>query len=84
MQDLLTPYDKLSPEGVRYCYVLRPDQQKTEFPLHTTCTIPKIDKDLEANGVWNVVAGVDGKTDELQFEVHVAAKGKGSKCEKYF
>lgn len=60
---------------MRYCYVVRPDQDKTEFPMHQNCSIPKIDKELEANGNWKVVAGVEGKTAEVNFNVEVAAKG---------
>lgn len=44
--------------------------------MHHNCSIPKIDKELEANGNWKVVAGVEGKTAEINFNVEVAAKGK--------
>lgn len=71
---MFTPYEPLLPDEVRYCYVVRPDADKSEFPIHDTCQIPKIDKELEANGLWNVVAGIHGKTDELQFQVNVAAQ----------
>lgn len=43
--------------------------------MHKNCLIPKIDKELEANGNWKVVAGIEGKTTELSFNVEVAAKG---------
>lgn len=72
---MLTPLEKFSTEGVKYCYVVRPGSDKTEFPLHEQCELPKIDKELEANGIWNVVAGIEGKTEELQFEVNVATEG---------
>lgn len=71
-----SPSQDISPAGTKYCYVLRPEQQRSEFPQHDQCVIPKIDTELEANGIWNVVAGVEGKTTEVMFEVNVEAKGK--------
>ncbi|XP_037026242.1 uncharacterized protein LOC119067401 [Bradysia coprophila] len=66
--------EDISPEGTRYCYVLRPDEERAEFPQHNECLIPEIDKELDANGVWKVIAGIDGKTDEHLFEINVDVK----------
>lgn len=68
--------EDISPEGTRYCYVLRPDEERAEFPEHNQCLIPQIDKELDANGVWKVIAGIDGKTDEHLFEINVDVKSK--------
>ncbi len=72
---IYSPFEDVSPEGTRYCYVLRPNEEKAEFPQHGGCSIPEIDEELDANGVWKVIAGVDGKTDEHLFEINVDVKG---------
>lgn len=74
--EVYSPYADISPPDTRYCYVSRPDEVKSEFPHHSQCKIPEIDKDLDANGLWKVVAGIDGKTEEHVFEVYVDVKGK--------
>ncbi|KAJ6639664.1 hypothetical protein Bhyg_12411, partial [Pseudolycoriella hygida] len=71
---LFSPFDDVTPEGTRYCYVIRPSQDNSGFPQHNECTIPEIDRDLDANGRWIVVAGIDGKTEEHIFEVSVDVK----------
>lgn len=68
----------ISPEQTAYCYVLRPDQSKTVFPQHENCDFPKFNHDSEGNGIWQVVSGVKGKTQEISFEVNVQATGKQS------
>lgn len=73
--EIYSPFEDVTPEGTRYCYVLRPDGQKSEFPQHSQCMIPEIDKDLDANGVWKVIAGIDGKTEEHLFDINVDVKG---------
>lgn len=79
---LESPDEPLTPAGTRYCYVLRPESNADEFPQHDRCTIPQATAEtadgtssVQSSGLWNVVAGVDGQTDELQFTVNVAAKG---------
>lgn len=69
------PRQELALENVRYCYVVRPDQERSDFPVHQHCKVPEIDKELEANGVWSIVAGVEGQTEELQFDINVEAHG---------
>lgn len=65
----------MSPKDTTYCYVLRPNQPKTEFPYHEKCEFPEIGKEVDANGIWHVVSGVKGKTEEVTYEVNVQAKG---------
>lgn len=72
---IYSPFDDVTPEGTRYCYVLRPNAEKSEFPQHNQCVIPQIDKELDANGLWKVVAGIDGKTDEYFFEINLDVQG---------
>lgn len=72
---IYSPFEDLSPEGTRYCYVLRPNEVRSEFPQHSQCMIPEIDKDLDANGIWKVIVGIDGKTEEHSFEVNVDVRG---------
>lgn len=72
---IYSPYEDVAPEGTRYCYVLRPNEERSEFPQHSQCMIPEIDKDLDANGMWKIIAGIDGKTEEYVFEVNVDVKG---------
>lgn len=55
--------------------MLRPEQTKTDFPHHEKCDFPKFHSAIEANGVWNVVSGIKGKTQEISFEVNVEADG---------
>lgn len=79
---LTTAADLITPPGARYCYVLRPDQNADNFPEHRRCTIQTESRSsnnelgVESNGLWNVIAGVDGQTDEVLFSVNVAAEGE--------
>lgn len=75
-QVLNNPHDSLPVENVRYCYVVRPDQERSDFPMHQHCKVPEIDAELEANGIWSIVAGVNGQTEELHFDINVEARGK--------
>lgn len=64
----------MSPEGTKYCYITRPDQPKSEYPQHSMCQFPDME-DADAGGVWHVVTGIDGHTEETKFEVIVEPKG---------
>lgn len=66
----------LSPSDTKYCYVLRPTQRRSEFPHHSKCDFPQMMEEVDANGIWNVVTGIDGQTDEIVYEINVEAKGK--------
>lgn len=66
-----SPEVDITPEQTSYCYVLRPDQMKNDFPQHSTCKFPKFDNFADANGIWQIVAGLKGKTAELTFQVDV-------------
>lgn len=68
-------FEDVTPEGTRYCFVLRPNEERSEFPQHSQCMIPKIDKELDANGLWKVIAGIDGKAEEHVFEINVDVPG---------
>lgn len=68
----------IAPENTAYCYVLRPDESKTAFPQHENCEFPKFNSESEGNGIWHVVSGVKGKTQEVSFQVNVQATGKQS------
>ncbi|XP_031627128.1 uncharacterized protein LOC116343281 isoform X2 [Contarinia nasturtii] len=64
----------ISPEQTTYCYVLRPGETKTAFPQYQSCEFPKLNDELEGNGIWNVVAGVRGKTQEISYKINVQKK----------
>lgn len=66
----------LSPTDTKYCYVLRPTQQRSEFPQHAKCDFPEMMEEIDANGIWNVVTGIEGQTEEIIYEVNVEAKGE--------
>ena len=66
----------IAPDQTAYCYVLRPNQAKTAFPQHEDCEFPKFNSDSEGNGIWSVVSGIKGKTQEVSFQVNVKAPGK--------
>lgn len=66
----------LSPDQTAYCYVLRPDQTKTMFPQHEVCDFPKHTNVSERNGIWNVVSGVKGKTQEISYQINVQPNRK--------
>lgn len=70
-----SPLDIPSPSDTKYCYVVRPNQAKTEFPDHSKCNFPELAEQLDANGVWNVVTAIEGQTEEVVYEVSVEAKG---------
>lgn len=61
-----------------YCYVSRPDASESTNPWHEQCEFPEFGSDQEANGLWDVVGGVRGKTQEVSFQVNVQAEGKGN------
>lgn len=63
-------------EETAYCYVSRPDATKSANPLHEKCKFPAFQSDREANGLWDVVGGVKGKTPEVAFQVNVQAQGE--------
>lgn len=63
----------IAPEGTSYCYVVRPDQPKTMPPQHSKCVFPELYDPSDANGKWNVISGIEGRTDEMNFEINVAA-----------
>lgn len=57
--------------------MVRPDDKKTAFPQHENCDFPKFHhSESESNGIWHVVSGVKGKTQEVTFQVNVQANGK--------
>lgn len=60
-----------------YCYVLRPGQSKTEFPMQQKCLLPELNNALDGNGIWSVVAGIYGRTEEITYEISVAPKSNG-------
>lgn len=66
----------ISPDQTAYCYVLRPDQSKSVFPQHENCDFPKFNHESEGNGIWHVVSGIKGITQEVSFEVNVQTNGK--------
>lgn len=68
--------EKISPEKTTYCYVLRPHESKTAFPQHENCDFPELIPDTKINGIWQVVSGVKGRTQEVSFEVNVEPIGK--------
>lgn len=67
------PNINIAPEGTTYCYVVRPDQPKTMPPHHSKCIFPELHEASDANGKWTVISGIDGRTDELNFDVNVAS-----------
>lgn len=66
----------ISPKRTNYCYVVRPDGSKSNFPEHEHCAFPEFSRETEGNGVWQVVSGIKGKTNEVSFEVNVQPIGK--------
>lgn len=68
----------IAPDKTAYCYVLRPDKTENAFPQHDTCVFPEFEHDFEGNGLWKVVSGVKGKTQEISFQVNVQTIGKQS------
>lgn len=64
----------ITPNGASYCYVIRPEQTKSQLPQHSKCTLPEIYDERDANGIWNVVSGVKGKTEEISFQVNVVSE----------
>lgn len=78
--------EPITPAGTSYCYVLRPELNADDYPQHAVCSIPRAapaddgetsggSLAVQSSGLWSVVAGLDGQTDETQFTVNVAAKG---------
>lgn len=63
----------IAPERTSYCYVVRPDQPKTMLPQHSKCAFPELYDASDANGKWNVISGIQGRTNEMNFEIDVAA-----------
>lgn len=68
--------ENISPEKTTYCYVLRPDETKTTFPQHENCGFPALSRESEMNGIWQIVSGIKGKTEEVSFQVNVQPIGK--------
>lgn len=73
-------HEIVSPSNTKYCYVIRPNQAKTEFPQHSKCNFPAMMDEMDANGVWNVVTGIEGQTDEVIYEINVEEKGNETFC----
>lgn len=67
------PNMNITPEGTSYCYVVRPEQPKTMPPQHSKCIFPELYDASDAIGKWNVISGIEGRTDEMNFEINVAA-----------
>lgn len=65
------PNMNIAPERTSYCYVVRPNEPTAKLPQHSKCTLPELYDASDANGKWNVIAGIDGRTDELKFDVNV-------------
>lgn len=63
-------------EETAYCFISRPDATKSASPWHEKCQFPSFQSDREANGLWDVVGGVKGKTPEVSFQVNVQAQGE--------
>lgn len=70
--------EDIAPENTAYCYVQRPDQTGNSFPQHDTCVFPEFQNEYEGQGMWQVVSGVKGKTQEISFQVNVQTIGKQS------
>lgn len=68
--------EDIAPENTAYCYVQRPDQTGNSFPQHDTCVFPEFQNEYEGQGMWQVVSGVKGKTQEISFQVNVQTIGK--------
>lgn len=69
--DIDFPDDQLTD----YCYVVRPGETQNSLIQHGNCEIPEMSDDADANGLWNVVSGVKGKTQEYTFQVNVQTTG---------
>lgn len=69
------PTNDIAPKDTQYCYIVRPGQERSEFPQHGKCVVPTVDKELDANGEWNVFAGIEGRTEEYKFDIYVEADG---------
>lgn len=67
------PNMNVAPEGTSYCYVVRPNQPKTMPPQHSKCIFPELYDAADANGKWNVISGIEGQTNEMNFEIDVTA-----------
>lgn len=75
MNETLTykPNLNIAPEGTSYCYVVRPDQPKTMPPQHSKCAFPELYDASDANGKWSVITGIEGRTNEMNYEINVIA-----------
>lgn len=73
------PNEKFTPELTDYCYVFRPGLDlsdfNVEFPSPSECVVPDVNIDPESNGVWNVLVGIQKKTDEILYQIHVDPSG---------
>lgn len=68
------PNMDIAPEGTAYCYVGRPNEPKTMLPQHSECRFPDMYDASDANGKWNVILGMEGRTDEKVVEIDVAVE----------
>lgn len=76
--------DSLMSADTAYCYVSRPDATESAGPWHEHCKFPEFHSDQEANGAWDVVGGVRGKTQEIAFRVNVQAQGNRKSRSRFF
>lgn len=67
---------KLPPDHpIDYCYIERPGNTRNSFLQHGKCEFHEVSDDLDENGIWNVVSGIKGKTQEYTFQVNLQTSG---------
>lgn len=75
-----SPETNVAPPSTTYCYVVRPNGRQIDLPQHSNCTLPKLYDELDAIGRWNVISGIEGRTEETKYTIEVyTTRGVGNK-----